>query len=209
MKKQVHYADLEDMQKYIEGFNPNDYESCGGHTDPSVTEYVRNYYDEHLPVDVTAWLRVNEPNKNLIYAKSLRNQVCFVRDLLCQLLSSTYEEWCDNPPLVISTHYSKSVKLPVFQINLEKYGIEMVLRCNFYDWKISVKSDRPLDFDYMGLFNPTEEISYLYCEGFPKEKVYGCYEQNHSMFTIEFCSDYNLYTFIFLLKNYLGIKKEN
>ena len=44
MKKQVHYADLEDMQKYIEGFNPNDYESCGGHTDPSVTEYVRNYY---------------------------------------------------------------------------------------------------------------------------------------------------------------------
>lgn len=177
MKKQVHYADLEDMQKYIEGFNPNDYESCGGHTDPSVTEYVRNYYDEHLPVDVTAWLRVNEPNKNLIYAKSLGNQVCFVRDILCQLLSSTYKEWCDNPPLVISTHYSKS--------------------------------DRPLDFDYMGLFNPTEEISYLYCEGFPKEKVYGCYEQNHSMFTIEFCSDYNLYTFIFLLKNYLGIKKEN
>ena len=71
-----------------------------------------------------------------------------------------------------------------------------------------VLSDRPLDFDYMGLFNPTEEISYLYCEGFPKEKVYGCYEQNHSMFTIEFCSDYNLYTFIFLLKNYLGIKKK-
>ena len=29
-----------------------------------------------------------------------------------------------------------------------------------------VLSDRPLDFDYMGLFNPTEEISYLYCEGF-------------------------------------------
>lgn len=81
MKKQVHYADLEDMQKYIEGFNPDDYESCGGHTDPSVTEYVRNYYDEHLPVDVTAWLRVNEPNKNLIYAKSLGNQVCFVRDI--------------------------------------------------------------------------------------------------------------------------------
>ena len=46
-----------------------------------------------------------------------------VRDRLCQLLRSTYEEWRDNPPLVISTHYSKSVKLPVFQINLEKYGI--------------------------------------------------------------------------------------
>ena len=209
MEKRVHYAELEDMQKYIEGFNPDDYESCGEHTDPSVSAYARDYYDKHLPVDVTAWIRVNEPDKNLIYAKGLGDQVCFVRDRLCQLLRSTYEEWCDNPPLVISTHYSKSVKLPVFQINLEKYGIEMVLRYNFYDWKISVKSDKPLDFDYMGLFNPTEEISYFYCEGFPKDKVYGSYDQSHSQFTIEIGSHYNLYTFIFLLKNYLGIKRED
>lgn len=209
MKKQVHYAELEDMQKYIEGFNLDEYDGSWEHTDPSVTEYARNYYDTHLPVDVTAWIRVNEPNENLIYAKGLGEQVRFVRDRLCQLLSSTYEEWCDNPPQVISIHYSKSVKLPVFQINLEKYGIEMVFRYNFYDWKISVKSDRPLDFDYMGLFNPTEEISYLCCDGFPRNKVYGSYEQSHSQFTIEIASHYNLYTFIFLLKNYLGIKKED
>ena len=209
MKKRVHYAALKDMQKYIEGFNPDDYESCAGRTDPSVIAYARDYYDKHLPVDVTAWIRVNEPDENLIYAKGLGNQVCFVRDILCQLLRSTYEEWRDNPPLVISTHYSKSVKLPVFQINLEKYGIEMVLRYNFYDWKISMNSDKSLDFDYMGLFNPTEEISYLYCEGFPRDKVYGSYEQSHSQFTIEIGSHYDLYTFIFLLKNYLGIKRED
>lgn len=207
MKKRVHYAELEDMQKYIEDFNPNDYESCCEETDPSVIEYAKNYYDKHLPVDVNAWIRVNEPDKNLIYAKGLSNQVRFVCDNLCYLLRSTYEEWCDNPPQVISTHYSKSVKLPVFQINLEKYGIEIVLRNNFYDWKISVKSDKPLDFDYMGLFNPTKEITY--CEEFPRDKVYGSYEQSHSQFTIEIDSHYNLYTFIFLLKNYLGIKKED
>ena len=188
MKKRVHYTELKDMQKYIEGFNPDDYESCCESTDPSVVEFVRDYYDKHLPVDVTAWIRVNEPDKNLIYAKGLGDQVCFVRDTLCSLLRSTYEEWRDNPPLVISTHYSKSVKLPVFQIDMEKYGIEMVLRYNFYDWKISVKSDKPLDFDYMGLFNPTEKISSVYCEGFPKDKVYGSYEQSHSQFTIEIFS---------------------
>lgn len=209
MKKRVHYSELEDMQKYIDGFNPDDYESCTGRTDPSVIAFVRDYYDEHLPVDVTAWIRVNEPDEKLIYAKGLGEQVCFVRDTLCEMLRSTYEEWRDNPPMVISTHYSKSVKLPVFQINLEKYGIEMILRYNFYDWKISVKSDKPLDFDCIGLFNPTAEISYHYCEGFPKDKVYGSYEQNHSQFTIEIGSRYNLYTFIFLLKKYLGIKKEN
>ena len=162
---------------------------------------------KHLPVDVTAWIRANEPDENLIYAKGLGDQVCFVRDTLCQLLSSTYEEWHNNPPLVISTHYSKSVKLPVFQINLEKYGIEMVLRYNFYDWKISIKSDKPLDFDYMGLINPKQEIPYYCCEGFPRDKVYGSYGQSHSQFTIEIGSHYDLYTFFFLLKNYLGIKK--
>ena len=42
MKKRVHYAELEDMQKYIENFNPNDYESCCEETDPSVIEYAKN-----------------------------------------------------------------------------------------------------------------------------------------------------------------------
>lgn len=209
MKKRVHYSVLKDMQKYIKGFNTDDYESCCEETDPSVLEYVREYYDNHLPVDVTAWIRVNQPDERLIYGKGLGKQVCFIRDDICGMLYPTYEKWRDNPPLVISTHMSKSVVLPVFQINLEKYGIEIILRYNFYNWKISVNSDKPLDFDYMGLFDPKEEISCSYCEGFPNDKVYGCYEQNHSKFTIEICSHYQVYTFIFLLKNYLGIKKES
>ena len=206
MKKQVHCAVLKDMQKYVDWFNPGDYKSCCEGTNPTVIKSVREYYDNHLPVDVTAWLRVNVPDEDLIYAEGLRKQVCFVRDKLCRRLRSTYEEWRDNPPLVISTHYSKSVKLPVFQINVKNYGIEMVLRYNFCDWKISVKSDKPLDFDYMGLFNPTKEIAPICCEGFPEDKVYGSYEQNKSRFTIEIGSEFDLYTFIFLLKNYLGIK---
>lgn len=209
MKKRVHYAELEDMEKYIKDFNPDDYESCCDQTDPDVIKFAREYYDKHLPVDVTAWIRVNEPDKNLIYRKGQGEQVCFVRDRLCELLFPNYEEWCNNPPMVISSHYSKSVKLPVFQINLEKYGIEIILLCNFYDWKISINSDKPLDFDSMGLFKPSEEIPAVYCEGFPRNKVYGSYEQNHSQFTIELPSNYDVYTFIFLLKNYLGIKKED
>ncbi len=115
MKKQVHYSELEDMQKYIKDFNSDDYERSIDCTDPSVTAFARNYYDKHLPVDLTAWVRVNRPDEKLIYGKFLGDQVCFVRDTLCFLLFPTYEEWKDNQPLVISTHYSKSVKLPIFQ----------------------------------------------------------------------------------------------
>ncbi len=208
MKKQVHYLILEDMKKYIKDLKLDNYESSFERTDPSVLEYVRKYYNSHLPVDVSAWIRVNEPDTNLIYSKFIGDQVCFVRDTIGTLLMPSYKEWHNNLPMVISTHRSKSVKLPVFQIYLKKFNTEFILRCNFYDWKISVNSDVPLDIDFMDLFDTTQEILPIYCEGFPKENVYGCYKENHSKFTIEISSLYDLYTFFFLVKNYLGIKKE-
>lgn len=207
MKKQVHNYILRDMKKYVKGLNPKEYEVCWEETDPNVIKFLRAYYDEHLPVDVNAWTRVNAPDEFLIYPSALGELASFVCDKICRLLYSTDKERENNLPMVISTHYSESVKLPIYQINLEKYGIEMVLRYNFYDWKISIKSDKPLDFDCMGIFNLTEEIPAIYCEGFPKDKVYGSYENNHSQFTIEIRNHYDLYTFIFLLKNYLGIKR--
>lgn len=210
MKKQVHYGILEDMKRYIDDFNFDSYESTFGKTDPFVIEYVRNYYDNHLPVDVTAWARVNEPDEHLIYAQAGKNQICFVRDKLCELLYPSFDEWKDNQPMVISTHYSKSVRLPVYQINLKKYGIEIVLIGNFYDsWIISITSDKLLDFNYMGLFNPEEVFHVIPSDGFPMDKVYGSYSQNHSKFTIIINSCYDLYTLFFLLKNYLGIKRDS
>ncbi len=47
------------MQKYIKDFKSDDYERSIDCTDPSVTAFARNYYDKHLPVDLTAWVRVN------------------------------------------------------------------------------------------------------------------------------------------------------
>lgn len=207
MKRQVHYAILEDMKKYIKGFKAKDYKSTSDHTDTTVIEEVRRYYDEHLPVDVTAWVRVNEPDSDLIYASGLGTQVRLVCDQICKLLSNSYEEWWEtNLPMVISTHRSKSVKLPVYQINLEDYGIEMVLRNNFYDWKVSVKSEQPLDFDFMGLFDPSKEWDDCFCEGFPKDKVYGSYSSSCRQFTFEVNTHYELWTFAYLLSHYLGIK---
>lgn len=204
MKKLVHYSILGDMKKYIKDFNSDDYDmSYMTNTDPSVIEYVRNYYESHLPVDVTAWVRVNRPTDNLIYKNGLGQQVCFVRDTLCNLLFSNYNEKEANPVMVISTHTSKSVLLPVYQINIPKYGIEIILRDNFYDWKVSIASKRALIFDFMGLFDTKKKIPAIYCEGFPEDKVYNSYSRNHHFFTFEIRNDYDLYTFMFLLSKYL------
>ena len=207
MKKRVHYAILEDMQKYVKGFNLDDYiiTNVWEENDSRLIEYLKEYYDQYLPVDLTAWVRVNIPNKDLIYCEAFREQICFVRDTLVEVLSSTPKKWKQHKPAVIAYHTSKSVKLPVYQITLEE-GVEIVIRSNFYDWKISIKSKRPLDFDFMGLFNPNEKVPHYYCEGFPKNKVYGSYAENHSEFTIALESKYKVYVFMFLLRNYLGIK---
>lgn len=207
MKRKVHYSIIEDMKKYVKDFNPDDYEKDLGYTDAAVLSYLQDYYDKNLPVDVTAWIRVNEPRETLIYRKAQGEQVCFVRDVINDRLVFADKGWDEHDdPMVISHHYSKSVKLPVFQITREDLGIEFVLRCNIYDWKISVKSEKPLDFDFMGLFDSKEVVNRYCCEGFPEDKIYGSYEQNPSQFTIEIGSEYNVYAFFFLLRNYLGIE---
>lgn len=197
------------MKKYMPDFNPNDYESIDSFdaTDPEFISFLREYYDKHLPVDVTAWLRVNKPKETLIYKESIYDQIKFVRDKISdELVFSDMGFGEHEEPQVISTHYSKSVKLPVFKITREDKGIEFILRCNIYDWKISVCSKTPLDCDFMEVFAKDKVVNQYCCEGFPVDKVYGSYNQDRTKFTVEFYSKYNVYVFFFLVMNYLGVK---
>lgn len=194
MKKRVHYAILEDMQKYLKNFNPDEYIQTGSDTNPEVIDMLRNYYENNLPVDVIAWIRVNKPNSDLLYAKAAYNQISFVQYQLCSYLLNI------DIPLVISTHYSKSVKLPVYLFYYK--GIEFILRNNFYNWKVSVNSSRILDLDFFNSFDYNQKIPSIYCEGFPENKVYGAYSENHSKFTIEISNDYDVYAFFLLIKNF-------
>ena len=206
MKMKAQKVFLEDMEKYIKDFNPEDYEESL-ETDTAVILQTREYYDNHLPVGVAAWQRVNKPEDRLIFKGAMYEQIEFVRDSICDRLVFSDVSWDEHDePLVISHHYSKSVKLPVFKIEREDVGLVLIMRCNIYDWKITVESKKPIECDFMGIIDTEKPVNKFCCEGFPKDKIYGSYNQDHSKFTVEIDSWYNVYTFIFLLKNYLGIK---
>ena len=95
-------------------------------------------------------------------------------------------------------------------------GLTLVVRNNFYDWKLSVISkDRPIVADFSGLFYTTppvapeytgNELADCYFEGFPKELVFGYYEpSDKKRFSAAIGGDHALYTTVFLLLRSLDI----
>lgn len=194
------YYLLDDMEKYFPNFNRKEYENI---PEEGLIIICRDYYENHLPVDVTTWCRVNNPDENLIYKKGQGEQICFVRDRIASLFYDNYKDTL-LATQVISTHTSKSVLLPVMQLNVPEYGLEIVFRDNFHNWKISIKSKKEINCDFMDIFKEDDSpINPIYCEGFPVDKVYERYIDNKKQFTIQMHDDYKVYVFMYLLSKYI------
>lgn len=151
-------------------------------------------------VQLQEWANAHQPNEKLIFKDGYWHQIIFVRDKVAELLAKTYEECkaIQSNTRVISTHISKSVLLPVFKVELVD-GTKFIMRYNFHNWKVSVDSPRDVRANFMGLFNPYERIHEVYCEGFPKEVVYGPYAKNKRQFTIELPPEnYHLFMFFWI-----------
>ncbi len=154
------------------------------------------------------WFRewLAEADANLLYKKSAEAQIMFVRDDLGRALASSWQQWSGEDEngeggavTVIGEHRSKSVRLPVYHVALP--GIELVLRDNFYNWKVSVRSDAPIhNVVGWGLFREDEEIHGVYCEGFPREWVHGPYAKDSRRFTVELSGEYEVYAFCLLVR---------
>lgn len=154
------------------------------------------------------WANANKPDENLNYKGGYWSQIMFVRDRLAPLVSIglSFEEFQDKAAFVISTHRSKSVTLPVYLLEPPGKGIKFVLRDNFYNWKVSVISERPVKVDPLMLFqaDPPDDPSWsgdvlasCYFEGFPGDLIFGYYNQSDKkQFSVEIGGDYDLYVFI-------------
>lgn len=146
------------------------------------------------------WINENEPGDEYYAKGAALSQLLFLRDQIRFLFAKNYEEVRENPTQVVSTHRSKSVSLPVYRISVS--GLELTIRGNFHDWKVSVKSDRPVVANFLSLFRKDERINSVYCEGFREEWVYGSYNENLKQFTVEVRDNYQLYTFLYILSEW-------
>lgn len=212
-KLKVHHSIFDDMKYYLEDIDEDDYVVNGNTTDKKLLDILSREYnelDEDHAVDCYAWSKVNKPEEKLIYKEEQWHQIDFMARIIMPLFYDldefTWEtdEERKKYPKIISTHTSKSVKLPVFKLEIKKFGITFVARCNIYDWVISVNSETPLDIEFYHLFDK-EQDSFFH-EGIKSDYVYGSYNSNHNKFTVEIATYYDVYTFFYLISEFLKAK---
>lgn len=150
------------------------------------------------------WAGAHQPEKDMDFAGGFWNQFTYVRDRLHRLFVTDYDQNQEQPVRVVGSHTSKSIVLPVYSIKAA--GLQILLRCNFGDWKVSVKSDRPVPDNFCHLINRAEQVHSVYCEGFSENWVFGPYSENPCHFTVEIGNKYDLYAFLYLLSEGLEIR---
>ncbi len=159
-------------------------------------------------------------DSNKIYARvngeASLPQAHFVRDVLPSVIwGNTWSEVCDQHVTVIGEHTSKSVRLPVYGIEVPHLGLRLVMRYNYFDWNASIISERPIEADLQGFETAfgtgqpragwCEGDSWGYCffQGFPPEYCFGPWVLNSRKFSLCIEDNYNLFTFVWLITRYL------
>jgi len=155
------------------------------------------------------WINEHLPNDQLIYSQAASDQMIWVRDRLASLFKIKGHDHRRGEELIIvpCSHTSKSALLPVycgeFSRPIPVYGkTSVVMRGNFYDWKVTVRSGFELVLPTNQELFYNNEICPVHCEGFETEWVYPPYHPgtNSQNFTVEVGTQEQLWTLIWLIR---------
>lgn len=165
-----------------------------------------NQQEDVMETPLLQWIDKNRPGDEMIWHNDFFDQVMFVRDKVGGLLARTYEEY-RSLVRVVATHYSKSIRCPVYYIHLKRDDVHVWMRYNFFDWNITVRSPKEIDCDFIGCFDDRNHY-YCFCQGMEKWKA-GLYGDDKRHFTICVNNHYDAYVFFRVLKQFLKIVPED
>lgn len=202
-KQVVNNYIMDDMKKYIPDLNPEDFEVTTGYSSPEVISGLKYFYEQHLPVDISTWLRVNEPDENLVY-RGLYNEYYFVRDNIATIIFPEYEDWSSNQPMVTYTIPTTEAddkaksdlgkKIPIVKLNLKGCNGYITLHYHAF-WVIIIASETPLNFITPELF-ATDDSSVIDNKVFWGNYFSYEYEDNYYKYFIGIQDSKNLEEFI-------------
>lgn len=164
-----------------------------------------------------AWINKQAVDDDMLWKGAFGHQLSFVRDHIVWLVGTGLElEQREQLTDIISTHRSKSITLPVYSFSRPDLGLRLIARENFYNWKLSVISEKPIEADFTPLFHtlpPTDPsytgnpLSPCYFEGFPDDLIFDYYTKNPRKWSAEIWGYYPFWTTIFLIMKSVGAIK--
>ena len=145
------------------------------------------------------WIKQQTVGDEMLWKGAFGGQMSNLRSLHYSIaFGMDYDDYKDSVAWVVSTHRSKSITLPVVSYERPDLGLQFVVRDNFYNWKLSVISEKPIDdplFPWLFFTVPPTEPEYTgnplatcYFEGFPKELIFGYQSQDHRRWSAEISS---------------------
>lgn len=168
-------------------------------------------------VPLKDWLSVNEVSDKMLWKGGYGEQIEFVMYGVTHLFALGLpegDERSDKIVTVISHHWSKSIRLPVYCFTHPLLDLKVYLRDNFHDSKISVVSGVPITANFTGLFHtsPPPDPDYTgdplhsaYFEGFPEELVFPYFSQGDgTKWSAALYGDKSVWTALFLMLQSLG-----
>lgn len=161
-----------------------------------------------------SWINAHLVDDEMRWKGAFGHQMSFIRDRLVPLMGEGLI-WQEQEAIVdvISTHRSKSIILPVVEVTRQDLGLRFTMRDNFHNWKLSVRSEKPIEADFAGLFHTTppldkkytgDALASVYFEGFPEDRIYRYYEENKREFSAEIDGDNALWTTVYLIMRAIG-----
>lgn len=163
------------------------------------------------------WISEHTIEDEMFWKGPAQQQLRFVRDNLRYLVATGTKdrEAVEQVCTVISQHISKSITLPVYSLHRPDLGLRIILRDNFYNWKLSVISEAPISCNFEDIFHchPPGDPDYtgdslhpVYFEGFPADLIFGYYfTSGKRKWSAEINGDHRLYMTIFLILRSLGV----
>ena len=161
-----------------------------------------------MDTSLREWMVTHTVDDKMFWKSASGEQISFIYNKLGPYVCKENYQDADEFIRVISDHRSKSIVLPVYKIISAGRDITFILRDNFYNWKMSVISEKPIKANFDGLFytSPPVEPDYtgdhldpVYFEGFDRKWVFGYYDtSNGKKWSAELYSVYDLWTAVHL-----------
>lgn len=205
MAKKVSDELYANLKLYMDEEELLNYESFGDiNDDAAIVEYVREYYNKHLPVDVHAWRQVNH---FLSRDDEIEEQINFMLEQIASGFYNTSRHYLSSDTVqVLGTHLAEGNGIfPIFKVDVGQYydGLKIIASCTGEEWFVSFKLNEPLkEFDHMYFFDPLREFDSDFPH-LPKDEIYSTFDKSQKEFTVQFYSKFDFYAFCMILKKHL------